>query len=584
MRSIRLLLVLSAVSAASAACSEGPSLTRRDTGVGSDTGSPDDTGTGADTSAGEDVIDDLVAMEDAAMMGMDATVGPDSSAADTGVIVDTGVARDVMTGPVDLVVRINGAPMDAPDRFTGAEVPAITAPEIVYPESGTVVPPNLSGLEYHLRGPASVQLYELVFRGTNGRVRVYSPCVSVGGGCVVAINAEAMAGIAGAASGAEVQVSVRAQTRAGIGRATTAQLGVSQSDIRGGVYYWTVEGVTNAIMRYEWGAGTARSEQFVQGNAFACVGCHSLSRDGTRVAVGLGIPGPSTMSTYDATSRMTVGAAYLANFATFSPDNSRLLTSNGAVLAQIDPATGAAISGYPSGISGTQPDWAPDGSKIVLTVASGMIPLGSPGHGAPASLQIMQYDTATRRYGGTTTLLPSTGENNYYPHFAPDSDWIIFNRSAGQSSSAPDARLWAIRASAGGAPVEFVAANRTGNLVNSWPRWAPFNDTYNGQQIFWFTFSSHRDYGLRVRNSSAMNPTAQLWMAAFKISEGVARRDPSTPAFWLPFQSTTGSNHIAQWTERVQRRTCGMDTECAPGERCVSLITAGGARRCVGGM
>lgn len=583
MRSIHLLLVLSAVSA-TAACSEGPMLVRRDTGVGSDTESPTDTGTTEDTSTGEDVTDDLVQMEDAAMTGMDATATPDSSARDTGVIVDTGVARDVISGPVDLVVRVNGAPADAPDRFTGTEMPAITAPEIVYPESGTVVPPNLSGLEYHLRGPSGVQLYELTFRGANGRVRVYSPCVSVGGGCVVGINAEAMAGLAGAATAGELQVSVRAQTSAGIGRATAARLGVSQSDIRGGVYYWTVEGLTNAIMRYEWGAGTARSEQFVQGNAFACVGCHSLSRDGTRVAVGVGIPGPSSMSTYDATSRMTVGSAYFANFATFAPDNSRLLTSNGSVFAQIDPGTGAAVSGFPSGQPGTQPDWAPDGSKIVYTVASGMIPIGTPGHGAPASLQILSYDTAARRYGSTRALLASTGENNYYPHFAPDSDWIIFNRASGNSSSAPDARLWAIRASTGGAPVEFTTANSTGNLVNSWPRWAPFNDSYSGQSIFWFTFSSHRDYGLRVRNSSAMNPTAQLWMAAFKISDGVARRDPSTPAFWLPFQSTTGSNHIAQWTERVQRRTCGMDTECAPGERCVSLITAGGARRCVGGM
>lgn len=135
----------------------------------------------------------------------------------------------------------------------------------------------------------------------------------------------------------------------------------------------------------------------------------------------------------------------------------------------------------------------------------------------------------------------------------------------------------------GEAPVEFVTANSTGNLVNSWPRWAPFRDTYDGEPIYWFTFSSHRNYGLRLNNSGAMNPTAQLWMAAFRVRRGEARMDPSTPAFWLPFQSIRASNHIAQWTEQVRRRSCTADTECAPGERCVSLMTAGG-NRCVGGF
>ncbi len=578
MRSTHLLLVVTAV-CGSVACSEGPRLVPPDTGV-----------PGPDTSTNEDVTSDLVAIEDAAMMGMDATVEEDSGTGvddtgvrtDTGVVRDTGVPRDVISGPVDLVVRVGSAPADAPDRFTGAEVPAIAAPEIVYPQNGTVIPPNLRGFEYQVRGPAGATLYEITFRGGNGRVRVYSPCVAVGGGCAISINDEAMAGLAVASAGAEMQVSVRATTAAGIGRATAATLGVSGSDIRGGVYYWTVEGVANAIMRYEWGAGMGRSEQFIAGNAFACVGCHSLSRDGSRIAIGVGIPGPSVMTTYDTLSRATVGAAYGANFATFSPDNTRLLTSNGSVFAPINPATGTAVTGFPAGQSGTQPDWSPDGRSVVYSIPTGAIPIGSPGHGAPASLQIIGYDPAMSRFTGSRPLLPSMGENNYYPHFAPDSDWVIFNRSSGQSSSAPDARLWAIRASTGGAPVEFNIANSTGNLVNSWPRWAPFRDTYNGDAIYWFTFSSHRDYGLRLRNSAAMNATAQLWMAAFKISEGVARRDPSTPAFWLPFQSISGSNHIAQWTERVQRRTCGADMECAPGERCISLMTAGGMR-CVGG-
>jgi hypothetical protein len=546
---------------------------------------------GPDTSTNEDVTSDLVAIEDAAMMGMDATVEEDSGTGvddtgvrtDTGVVRDTGVPRDVISGPVDLVVRVGSAPADAPDRFTGAEVPAIAAPEIVYPQNGTVIPPNLRGFEYQVRGPAGATLYEVTFRGGNGRVRVYSPCVAVGGGCAISINDAAMAGLAVASAGAEMQVSVRATTAAGIGRATAATLGVSGSDIRGGVYYWTVEGVANAIMRYEWGAGMGRSEQFVAGNAFACVGCHSLSRNGNRMNVGYNIPGPFTFVSriMDVTARRVEYERNDGFFTAFSPDANLMLSSNAVGLQLLDMRTNAPVPGFPP-LQGTHPDWSPDGARAVFAQPVPSAPISAPGHSAPANLVVMNYNSMTGRFGSTNILLLNRGENNYYPHFAPDSDWIIFNRSSGQSSSAPDARLWAVRASTGGEPVEFNIANSTGNLVNSWPRWAPFRDTYNGDAIYWFTFSSHRDYGLRLRNSAAMNATAQLWMAAFKISEGVARRDPSTPAFWLPFQSISGSNHIAQWTERVQRRTCGADMECAPGERCVSLMTAGGMR-CVGG-
>jgi TolB protein len=561
---------------ASAACSEGRGIAPRDTGGNAEGGSD------------QDVVDELVAQEDAAM-GMDATVEEDSSVtppADSATGTDAArdavvPPRDAPIGMVDLVVRVGTAPMNAPDLFTGPEVGSVAAPTIVYPDTGTVVPPNLTGLEYHLRGPGGVELYELTFRGSNGRVRVYSPCVAVGGGCAVSITDPAMVGLAQAALGGEMQVTVRARTAAGAGRAATATLGVSQSDIRGGVYYWTVAGATNAIERFDWGIGAARREPFVQGNAFACVGCHALSRDGARITVGVGIPGPATTNTYDVLSRMTVGAAYGANFATFSPDNSKLLTSNGAVFTMIDPVAGTTVAGFPSGVSGTQPDWSPDATRVVYALPRGAIPLGSPGHSAPADLQILTYDPAMRRFSGTRSLIASGGENNYYPHFAPDSDWVIFNRSSGGSSSAPDARLWAVRAS-GGAPIELATTNGMGDRVNSWPRWAPFRDNYDAGSIYWFTFSSHRDYGLRLSNSGAMNPTAQLWMAAFRIQRGEMRMDPSTPPFWLPFQSVSASNHIAQWTEQVRRRTCANNMECPPGERCVSLISAGGMR-CVGG-
>ncbi|MDP3276832.1 MAG: hypothetical protein Q8Q09_16650 [Deltaproteobacteria bacterium] len=541
-------------------------------------GFPTDTLSGSDAST-QDVQNDLATPMDVAM---DQVTPPEDSAPGEDAVGQDAVVRpDVAIGPVDEVIRLPGAAMNADTLFADPPVAGVPAPTIVYPTSGTVIPPNLTGLEYHLRGPSGVQLFELSFVGRNGRVRVYSTCTAVADGCVVSLTDEAMGHMANASIGGELAVSVRARTSAGAGMAATGRLGMSSNEMRGGVYYWSSAG---AIMRYEFGLPGARREAFLQGDPINCVGCHALSRDGTRMSVGRGIPGPAVSSTYDVMSRMTVGGNYGSNFGTFSPDNAKLLTSNGATLTVVDTMTGMAVSGFPTGTQGTQPDWSPDGANIVFSLPAMPPPLGfgQPGHNAPANLMLMAYNSGTGRFGSTRVLVSAMGENNYYPSIAPDSSWVLFNRSSGGSYDAPDAQLWAV--STTHAPVRLQAADGTGDLGNSWPRWSPFRDTYDGTTLYWLTFSSRRDYGLRLRNQSMArdNQKVQLWMAGFRLDRSEMRLDPSTPAFWLPFQALNAGNHIAQWTAQIRRRTCTADTECAPGERCVPLATVGGSR-CVGG-
>jgi TolB protein len=123
--------------------------------------------------------------------------------------------------------------------------------------------------------------------------------------------------------------------------------------------------------------------------------------------------------------------------------------------------------------------------------------------------------------------------------------------------------------------VHLAAADDTGMLGNSWPKWAPFVDTYQGEPLYWFTFTSRRDYGVRLEQQStaADMRTSQLWMAAFRPNR--AASDPSVPAFWLPFQTLSEGNHIAQWTQVVRRHSCTADTDCGPNESCVAIAAAG---------
>ena len=91
----------------------------------------------------------------------------------------------------------------------------------------------------------------------------------------------------------------------------------------------------------------------------------------------------------------------------------------------------------------------------------------------------------------------------------------------------------------------------------------------------WITVSSRRYYGLRIRQQgvAADMRTAQIWMAAFRPG---TTPDPSAPAFWLPIQSLTTGNHIAQWTQRVVRHRCASSSECSGADHCLQGICYGG--------
>ncbi len=269
--------------------------------------------------------------------------------------------------------------------------------------------------------------------------------------------------------------------------------------------------------------------------------------------------------------------------------------------------TGAFINGVNISAAGTRPtmpDWSPDGKTIVYVVPQGEFTWRQDdAHIYGGSLWTIPY-SGTGTFGPTPTeILHSNGENNYYPSYSPDvtmsagPSFIIFNRvdkmGAGancaggfcldDSFSNPAARLM-LMAAAGGPPggpampVDLEKANGTPLVAklpwsNSYPRWAPFVQTYHGNRILWFTFSSTRDYGVRVLNhktgmyqcypsDAAETPGAshgqsfapqcqepQLWMAPLFFSEGQSlNKDPSGPAFWIPYQDINTHNHTAQWT------------------------------------
>lgn len=476
------------------------------------------------------------------------------------------------TGTSDLTVLLKqtivdpSVPPTTPGAFDGATAGG-PAPELVYPDTGVIVPANLGTMEFHFRPGAGQTTFELTFVGSAVQVSIYFACTPLGGGCVWSPSPAVWDILSTGGRGdqplAYTLRGLDGSTSPGrVGASASRTLQFSTDDLTGGLYYWAAG--NGAVMRYDFGRAGQTAEKFLsvqQTNGTTCVGCHVLSRDGKLIAVGLDIPGPASLQTLDVATRAKkwLGQGFPgsagANFFSFSPDNARLVSSTGANLEVRNAADGTGMTTVVQ--KATMPDWSPDGAHVVFARPATSVPFG--GNPGVAQGSIVEVDTATWHQERVLVASPGAGQNNYYPAYSPDGNWVAFNRSANQDSfDQPDARLLLV-SRGGGAPVPLANASPVGG--DSWPKWSPLPHQYASGQILWLTFSSRRTYGLRT------GTTAQLWMVGIDPARIAAGQDPSFAAFWLPFQDPASGNHIAQWVETIERQPCNP-APCMPGEFC----------------
>jgi hypothetical protein len=297
-----------------------------------------------------------------------------------------------------------------------------------------------------------------------------------------------------------------------------------------------------------------------------------------------------------------------------------------------DADSGTFTGPVPMGAAGTRPtmpDWSVDGTSLVYVQPTAVASWDESqrfddDHIFGGSLYQAPY-MGSGAFGSPAALITSQGENNYYPSFSPDvpASFILFDRAPldttvatltgcsgvppmatcpNDSFANPAARLMLVANTPGATPVDLQAANGSSTpiaaaLSNSSPRFAPFVQTSKGKTLYWITFSSTRDYGLRVLNhksgmyqcypsdsyewpgsvhTNVYSPLCQhpqLWMAPI-LADGTApsASDPSGVAFWIPYQDTTTDNHMARWSWKPQpgaRNDAGAGCACsAAGSPC----------------
>lgn len=485
-------------------------------------------------------------------------------------------ATTSLTIRVDTVIVVDPAPADAPTRFGGSVDPT-RAPELVYPLDGAAVPPNLGELEFHYRQRGS-ELFELRLSTSSATFRIYMGCPeSVGGGCAYTLPRDVWDAISMQTRGqGPIEIRLRGVDAMGrMGEAAIQTMRVVEEPITGGLYYWNAG--QGSIDRFEFGVPGARAEHFIdqpRATAGICVGCHVLSRDGSRIAIGTDIP-TTTWQIFDVATRTRLvnrggGFPSQPNFGSFSPDASQIVTSSLAGLTIRSASEDRIIVDNLGGGAASQPDWSADGNHIVFVR-----------HDAPAILvydalgvssgRIVRLDRSGDTWTVGPTLVDTPGQNNYYPAFSPDGNYVVYNHSPSNTGSAgadpdsgmtgvPDAQIMIVP-SAGGTPIRL---SRLQGLADSWAKWDPTIYHDGSHDLFWLTWSSRRAFGLRV----AANARAQLWMAAVDPSALARGEEGVTAPFRLPFQDIATSNHIAQWVTSVERAPCVTNSDC-PGEFCV---------------
>lgn len=512
----------------------------------------------------------------------DAGLGPDGGpTADGGPGTDAGPTPD--SGPAvppPPHVRIDPQlPIQDPEvlgtLFGGT--PTGTAPELLYPLDGVMLPPSLPPFEVHSRLAGDRQgILQLLVEGAPGRWEVYTQCQDLQGGCLVTLPDETWQDLKTRAKGRgplTLTLAAADEAAQSFARSAPLTLSIAAAPVTGGLYYWTTSGGT-AIMRVDFGEQIGPLERYFPFEGGGCYGCHALSRNGRRMTVSQNGQNDGRVTIVDvAAGRIDVRPQddLREQFQSWAPDNQRFagIWSDGpqpdTQIRIRDGDTGQILQRIELGVEPSHPDWSATGDRIAFTWVTRHQTSQRPGRGGIA--QVVS-DGAGGWQSHEVLVPPEDGKNRYYPAYAPDGTFIIYDEStcAGgeiyngdcDGDADPSATLWAVLPDRSRVALGHVnapgPADSTDQLAQTFPKWAPFVDprTADGEgRLMWFTFSSRRTYGLHPQSRSGNQIGQLIWMAAVDPQAILRGEDGSFAPFALPFQDLTTSNHIAQWTAEV---------------------------------
>jgi hypothetical protein len=432
-------------------------------------------------------------------------------------------------------------------------------PALEYPHDGVTVPRNLEGLAFAWERPEGANVSRIRLQSGITDMRIYTEAEEW------VSTSDLWATIAASNTAGSVDLTLESGQWDGtnltnVHRGPGMNLTVNRLDARGSVLYWVARssgggggGAAGDIMRIPFGSTTAEAFWTYEDAGNQCVGCHTLVEAADKMVVThAGVNGnfsvvdianpdaPALILGTEEERRATFHAAH--------PDGELLLAvldGEARIYSLID---GSLIQTIDTNGPVSHPDWAPDGESIVLVRVTGTSMNDMNFEGG----EIIQLSFDGTMFGEPEVLVSGNVEqNNYYPAYSPDGEWIVFNRAVRTEISNPDgsthysatcyanpsAELW-LMARDGSHQTRLDAANGVGELQNSFPRWGPLPDDH----VLWLAFSSTRSYPVDPNGG-----VPQIWVSAIDPEKVLTGEDPSSTAFWLPAQDSQSDNHLAIW-------------------------------------
>ena len=400
------------------------------------------TGLWTDGSTERLLLDVEWAIEDEAVGRID-EFGLFTTSGDRGGRTYIGAAYEGLTTSAEVIVQykddlIIGGVDTA--LFDEAEAVPSEASNMLYPEDGTVIPRNEPSMRFQWSGDGA-SAYKLAFKSDVTEINVYTTdleWVSDEGYWPVISEANA---------GSEITSQLSAIIGDSVVEYASQRITVHDFEAVGSIIYWDADGsgahgdpVRGVRPNYLTVAETG------------CVGCHAISSAGVLAASYGGGSSPLIMRNMETSEYIrSYDSSVTSNFKVFSPDARMVVNQSGALRLRRSERR---LLGNPV-IEGadyvTQMDWSPDDTQIAyatgsassdLNLSSSEIHLAAhfgEGEFGPSEVLVSAADLD---FGYGFTVL-------YYPTFSPDSQWVVFNASAGDSYDDLDATLFAVSVDGG---------------------------------------------------------------------------------------------------------------------------------------